>query len=60
MASGNLKNHRIQSLQFTAQLPKGASSFAEIATKADKSLFWSIITDPGHVLNHHLPKVKTK
>src|SRR6218665_2245116 len=49
----------VERLHRGGYLPEGALSFAEMATKADKSLFGSIITNPGHVLYHHLPKVKT-
>ena len=34
-------------------------SFAEMASKADKSLFRSITSNPGHVLSRFLPRVKT-
>src|SRR6218665_4050162 len=40
-------------------LPVGAPTFVEMATKADKKLFRSIITNPGHLLYRHLPRVKT-
>src|SRR6218665_944456 len=40
-------------------LPESAPSFAEMASKADKSLFRSITSSPGHVLSRFLPRVKS-
>ena len=39
--------------------PESAPSFAEMASKADKSLFRSITSNPGHVLSRFLPRVKS-
>ena len=36
-------------------LPESAPKFAEMASKADKSLFRSITSNPGHVLSRFLP-----
>lgn len=36
-----------------------APSFAEMASKADKSLLLSITSNPGHVLSRFLPRVKS-
>ena len=49
----------VERLRRAGYLPEGAPSFAEMAMKADKSLFRSIITNPGHVIYRHLPNVKT-
>src|SRR6218665_1501785 len=40
-------------------LPESAASFAEMASKADKSLFRSITSNPGHVPSRFLPRVKS-
>src|SRR6218665_2039143 len=40
-------------------LPESAPSFAEMASKADKSLFRSITSNPGHVLSRFLPRAKS-
>src|SRR6218665_136957 len=45
-------------LQRCGYLPESAPSFAKMAPKADKSLFQSITSNPGHVLSRFLPRVK--
>ena len=40
-------------------LPESVPSFAEMASKAEKSLFRSITSNPGHVLSRFLPGFKS-
>src|SRR6218665_3383563 len=40
-------------------LPESAPSLFEMASKAEKSLFRSITSNPGHVLSRFLPRVKS-
>src|SRR6218665_618767 len=49
----------VERLRRCGYLPESAPSFAEMALKADKSLFQSITSSPGHALSRFLPRVKS-
>src|SRR6218665_1057993 len=49
----------VERLRRCGHLPESAPSFAEMASKDDKSLFQSITSNPGHVLSRFLPRVKS-
>jgi|SRR6218665_4194796 len=51
--------HLVEILRRGRVPARGCPLICGDGTKADKSLFRSIITNPGHVLYRHLPKVKT-